>query len=419
MNFPLMYHVGQVVETLSVDNIARALEEELNALDLRALVKPGARIAITAGSRGVANIDAILKQLVSTLIDLGAKPFFIPAMGSHGGGTAEGQLEILRSLHITEENMGAPIHSSMEVVEIGRSRFGFPVFVDKFASEADGIIVLNRIKPHTEFEGPIESGLMKMMAIGMGKHRGCLEVHKQTVKFGYRDVIPEIGKIIRDKLPILFGIGIVENIYDKTALIKAILPEHFEAEESRLLAKAKILMARLPFENIDVLVIDQMGKNISGTGMDTNVIGRIMFTGEAEPERPKITRIVVLDLTPESHGNAIGVGLADYTTERLLGKTDRKVTATNAITAMTPEKGRMPIALETDRAAVEAALVTIGAVEPENARLIHIKNTLEMSELHISQALFEQIGGRRDLDLIRELGPLSFDERGAIRCVAR
>jgi hypothetical protein len=418
MNFPLMYHVGQVVETLSVDNIAGALEEELNTLNLQALVKPGARIAITAGSRGVANIDVILKQLVSTLQDLGAKPFFIPTMGSHGGGTAEGQLKILRSLRITEENLGAPIHSSMEVVQIGRSRFGFPVFVDKFASEADGIIVLNRIKPHTEFEGPIESGLMKMMAIGMGKHRGCLEVHKQTVKFGYRDVIPEIGRIIKDKLPILFGIGIVENIYDKTALIKAILPEHFEAEESRLLAKAKILMARLPFENIDVLVIDQMGKNISGTGMDTNVIGRIMFTGEAEPERPKITRIVVLDLTPESHGNAIGVGLADYTTERLLGKMDRKVTATNAITAMTPEKGRMPIALETDRAAVEAALVTIGAVEPENARLIHIKNTLEMSELHISQALFEQIGGRRDLDLIRELGPLSFDERGAIHRVA-
>jgi hypothetical protein len=414
-----MYHVRQVVETLSVDDIAQALEQELDALNLRALVRPGARIAITAGSRGVAKIDAILKQLVSTLKGLGAKPFFIPTMGSHGGGTAEGQVEILRSLNITEANMDAPIHSSMEVVEIGRSRFGFPVFVDKFASEADGIIVLNRIKPHTEFEGPIESGLMKMMAIGMGKHRGCLEVHKQTVKFGYRDVIPEIGKIIRDKLPILFGIGIVENVYDKTAVIKAILPEHFESEEPKLLAKAKTLMARLPFDNIDVLVIDQMGKNISGTGMDTNVIGRIMFTGEREPEQPKITRIVVLDLTPESHGNAIGVGLADYTTQRLVGKTDYKVTATNAITAMTPEKGRMPIALETDIAAVEAALVTIGAVEPQNARLIHIKNTLEMSELHISRALFEQIGARQDLDLIRELGPLSFDERGAIHCVAQ
>ena len=418
MAFPEMYHVRQVFEAPRVDDIEGTLGRELEAVHARETVKPGSRIAITAGSRGIANIERILKGLVAVVKDLGAKPFLIPAMGSHGGGTAQGQLEVLHSLNITEERIGAPIHSSMEVVEIGRSRFGFPVFVDKHASEADGIIVVNRIKPHTEFEGPIESGLMKMTAIGMGKHRGCLEVHKQTVKFGYRDVIPEIGRIMMNQLPVLFGIGIVENIYDQTAVIRGVMPPSFEEEETQLLLLAKRLMARVPFENIDVLVVDEMGKNISGTGMDTNVIGRIMFIGEKEPERPRITRVVVLDLTPESHGNAVGVGLADYTTLRLLSKVDHGATATNAITAMTPEKGRMPIALATDRAAVEAALETIGAVAPENARLVHVKNTLEMGELHISRALFEEMGGREDLRLMEELGPLSFDEGGEIRRVS-
>jgi hypothetical protein len=331
-------------------------------------------------------------------------------MGSHGGGTAEGQLEILESLNITEESVGAPIVSSMEVVEIGRSSYGFPILVDKHAAEADGIIVVNRIKPHTEFEGPIESGLMKMMAIGMGKHKGCFEVHKQTVHYGYRDVIPEIGGVILDKLPILFGLAIVENVYDETALIQAVPPSQFLSEEKNLLARAKGLMARLPFDQTDVLIVDEMGKNISGAGMDTNVIGRIMFIGEKEPENPRITRIVVLDLTEASHGNAVGIGLADYTTQRLVGKIDHGAVATNAITAMTPEKGRIPLAMKTDKEAVEAALTTIGAVDPEAARVVHIKNTLEIAELDISEALLEEIKGREDLKLMEELGPLSFDD---------
>jgi len=228
-------------------------------------------------------MDLILRRLVRVLKENSAKPFLIPTMGSHGGGTAEGQIEVLKSLNITEESIGAPIISSMDVVEIGRSRFGFSVMVDRHAAQADGIVVLNRIKPHTEFEGPIESGLMKMMAIGMGKHRGCLEVHKQTVNFGYREVIPEIGGVILKKLPVLFGLGIVENIYDETAIIRAVPSSRFLSEEKNLLAEAKRLMARLPFDKIDVLVVDKMGKNISGAGMDTNVIGRIMFIGEKNP----------------------------------------------------------------------------------------------------------------------------------------
>ncbi len=418
MNYPEMYHVRQIFKAPKVDDIEEALSRELDSIQIRSRIRAGARIAITAGSRGVANIDRILRQVVRLLKEYGADPFLIPAMGSHGGGTAEGQMEVLRSLNITEDSIGAPIVSSMDVVEIGRSSFGFPVLVDKHAAEADGIVVVNRIKPHTDFEGPIESGLMKMMAIGMGKQKGCFEVHKQTVQFGYRQVIPEIGGVILEKLPVLFGVGIVENTYDETALIRAIPRSRFLEEEKKLLAEAKKLMARIPFDELDILIVDEMGKNISGTGMDTNVIGRIMFVGEKEPERPRITRIVVLALTEQSHGNAIGVGLADYTTKRLVEKIDHAVMATNAITAMSPEKGRIPIALETDREAVEAALTTIGAVEPEKARVVHIKNTLQIGELDVSEALLREVEGRKDLVVVDKLGPMSFDGEGNLRPVS-
>ncbi len=417
MDYPKMYHVRQILDVPKVEDIEGTLSSEVEAIVNETTVQKGSRIAVTAGSRGVANIDLILRKLVSILKDKGAKPFLIPTMGSHGGGTAEGQVAVLESLNVTEGFIGAPIMSSMEAVEIGRSSHGFPVLADKNATEADGIIVVNRIKPHTDFEGPIQSGLMKMMAIGMGKHKGCLQVHKQTVQYGYREIIPEIGGIILEKLPILFGIGIVENVYDETALIRAIRPSDFQAEEEKLLIKAKSMVPRLPFDELDMLIIDEMGKNVSGTGLDTKVIGRIMFVGEKEPEKPKITRIVVLDLTDESHGNAIGIGLADYATKKLVAKIDKEAMATNAITAMSPEKGRIPIALETDRDALEAAFTTIGAVAKETARVVHIKNTLEMGELYISEALFKETEGRENLKLLKQLGPLYFDEAGTLEPV--
>jgi hypothetical protein len=409
-----MYRIHQVFDAPRVAKIEEELNQQLRSIQTVVQLKEGGRIAITAGSRGIVHIDRILKALVQFLKEKGTRPFLFPAMGSHGGGTAEGQLEVLKSLNVTEESIGAPIISSMEVVEIGRSRFGFPVLVDQHAAGADGIIVVNRIKPHTEFEGPIESGLMKMIAIGMGKHKGCFEVHKQTVQHGYREVIPEIAGVILEKLPFLFGVAIVENVYDQTAIIQAILPSQFLVEEKKLLAWAKRLMARLPFDKVDVLIVDQMGKNISGTGMDTNVIGRIMFIGEKEPDRPKITRIVVLDLTEESHGNAVGIGLADYTTQKLVNKLDSRITSTNAITAMTPEKGRLPLALATEREAIDAALNTIGAVGPEKARVIHIKNTLQMGELDISQSFLEETKERADLRVLNELGSLTFDREGRL-----
>ena len=416
MRYPEMIRIRQVLDVPRVENIEETVDREWESIGgLR--IRKGASIAVTAGSRGVANIVCILRRLVQRIREAGGVPFLIPTMGSHGGGTAEGQLEVLGSLGVTEESTGAPIRSSMEVVEIGKSRYGFPVMVDRYAAGADGIVVVNRIKPHTEFEGPIESGLMKMMAIGMGKHKGCFEVHRQAVQFGYREVIPEIGSVILSKLPILMGFGIVENIYDETAVIRAIPAPKILETEKELLVLAKRIMARLPFDRIDVLVVDEMGKNVSGTGMDTNVIGRIMFIGEREPEKPRITRIVVLDLTEAAHGNAVGVGLADYTTRRLVDKIDLHAMATNAITAMTPEKGRIPLAMATDQEAVNAAFQTIGAVQPEEARVVHIRNTLELGEMEISSALMKETEGRPEIQVVRETGPLQFDGSGAIRRV--
>ncbi len=414
MNYPEMYRIQQIIETPKIKNIQNTVIQELSGLDLASRIRPGDRIAITAGSRGINHIDLILKTLIDVLKAHKAEPFIVPAMGSHGNGNAQGQVDILKSLNISQETMGVPILSSMETVEIGTSSHGFPILVDKHAATADGVVVMNRIKPHTEFEGPIESGLMKMMAIGLGNHKGCFQVHKQTVNFGYSRIIPEIGSIILDSIPILFGVGIVENIYDETAFIKACLPDQFHDTETMLLEKAKSNMARLPFDNIDILILDEMGKNISGTGMDTNVIGRIMFIGEKEPNSPKITRIVVLDLTEASHGNAIGIGLADFTTQSVIHKLDTQAMATNAITAMTPEKARLPVSLATDQGSIEAALETIGAVEPSNARIVHIKNTLEMGTLHISQALRDEAEKRTDLTILENTGPLSFNQEGRI-----
>lgn len=412
--FPQMTSIRQAVDAPEERDVEQAVRREMAMLDLAGGVAEGASIAVAAGSRGIANIDAIIKQAVLELQRMGAKPFIVPAMGSHGGGTAQGQLEILESLGISQAGMGVPVVSSMEVVEIGQSQFGFPVWVDKQAAEADGIVVVNRIKPHTEFEGPIESGLMKMLAIGLGKHKGCFQVHQQTVQYGYRQVIPAIGEVILNKLPVLFGIGIVENIYDRTAMIRAIPAEKIPAAEAELLRLAKELMARLPFEQLDVLIIDEMGKNISGSGMDTNVIGRIMFVGEQEPQKPRITRIVVMDLTEASHGNAAGVGLADYIPQRLADQIDLAAVSTNCIAAMVPEKGRIPIALPTDREAVQAALQTVGTVEPSRARVAHIRNTLELTTMAVSETLLDEIADQPQFKIIGPAAPLVFDPNGAL-----
>jgi hypothetical protein len=413
-DFPQMLPVRQTLCAPEVRDVTDAVRRELAGLSLEKQLAPGARVAVTAGSRGIAGIDLILREVVAGLRRAGGEPFLVPAMGSHGGGTAEGQVAVLASLGITEASVGAPIRASMEVVAVGRSEFGFPVWVDRHAAEADAIFVVNRIKPHTEFNGPMESGLMKMMAIGLGKHKGCLDVHRQTIQYGFNRVLPAIGGLILAKLPVIGGLGIVENCYDRTALVKGIPAAEMAHREAELLAQAKGLMGRLPFDRLDLLIVDEMGKNISGSGMDTNVIGRVMFVGEPEPASPRITRIVVLGLTAASHGNGIGIGLADFTTQTVVAGLDLAAMQTNVIAAMTPEKGRIPIALPSDREAVAAALTTIGAIKPAEARVVHIRSTLELGTLSVSTALQAEAAIHSGLEICGEPAPLAFDGKGRL-----
>ena len=414
MSFPKMVRVRQRLVAPAVPDVRTAVRAALQALNVAGRVTAGQRIAIPAGSRGISNIVTILDAVVREMQTIGLIPFIFPAMGSHGGATAEGQREVLATYGITEERLGVPIRASMEVIEVGRTPRGIPVFVDKIAAEADWVAVINRIKPHTEFSGDIESGLMKMMAIGFGNHRGALNTHQYAVKYGYREAIPEIGTAVLAQLPVLFGLGILENAYDQTAKVVAIPPGRFVAEEKRLLQEARGLMARLPVDFLHLLIVDEMGKDISGSGMDTNVIGRVMVIGEPEPETPKILRIYVRDLSEKTYGNAIGIGLADFCSQDLADKIDPLPTQINCITAMTPEKARLPIALKTDREAVATALTTVGPVEPWEARVIRIKNTLEMEEIQISEALMDELKGRDDITVIGGLEEMPFDGAGRL-----
>jgi lactate racemase-like protein len=412
MNFPKMIHLRQQLVAPTLPDVRAAVRIELHKLNLAARVKPGQRIAIPAGSRGIANIVTILETVVQEMQGLGLSPFIFPAMGSHGGATAEGQLEVLATYGITEARLHVPIRASMEVVEVARTPRGMPVLVDKIAAEADWVAVINRIKPHTEFSGDIESGLIKMMAIGFGNHLGALNTHQYAVKHSYRVAIPEIGTAILQQLPVLFGLGIVENAHDHTANVVAMPPQQFVTAEKRLLQEARALMARLPVEFLHLLIVDEMGKDISGSGMDTNVIGRLMVIGEPEPTTPQIMRIYVRDLSEKTYGNAIGIGLADFCSQRLAAKIDPLPTQINCVTAMTPEKARIPIALATDREAIATALTTVGPIDAWEARVIRIKNTLEMEEMQVSEALMDELKGRRDINPIGNLEEFEFDADG-------
>ena len=412
MSFPKMIRIRQKPYAPLLTDVRGAVQAELRNLELTAKVTAGQKVAIPAGSRGISHIVTILETVVDELKTLGASPFIFPAMGSHGGATAEGQREVLATYGITEQRLGVPIRASMEVVELGRTPRGMPVYVDKIAAEADWVAVINRIKPHTEFSGEIESGLMKMMAIGFGNHRGALSTHQHAVKYGYREAIPEIGQAILHQLPVLFGLGIIENAYDRTARVVGVPPERFLAEEKLLLQEARVLMGRLPVDFLHLLIVDEMGKDISGSGMDTNVIGRVMVIGEPEPATPRILRIYVRDLSEKTYGNAIGIGLADFCSTRLAAKIDPLPTRINCVTAMTPEKARIPIALETDREAVATALTTVGPLEPWEARVVRIKNTLEMEEVQVSEAVLDEIKGRDDVAMAGGLEEMTFDETG-------
>ena len=411
MPLPMMYRVRQSFPRQRLVDIPAGVRATMAQADLP--IKRGDVVAVGAGSRGIANIAVIVRGVVDHLRELGARPFVFPAMGSHGGATAEGQLEILEHYGITEATMGCPLRASMEVVQVGEA-LGLPVWCDKTASEADWIGVVNRVKPHTDFKGEIESGLFKMMTIGLGKYRGATQYHRANVNHGYETVITAVGREMLAKARIGFGLGVVENGYDETAYVEAFSAADLEAGERRLLKDARGWMARLPFSPIDVLVVEEIGKNISGSGMDTNVIGRPSNPHEPFPNDPKVLWIVALDLTEDSGGNATGVGNADFTTRRVADKIDWKKTAINSLTACAPNGAKLPLVFDSDREAVESALGCIGLTEPEHARVIRIKNTLMIGELECSEAFLPEIKKRADLEVVGEARPLDFDAAGQV-----
>ncbi|HLZ57045.1 MAG TPA: lactate racemase domain-containing protein [Ktedonosporobacter sp.] len=397
-------------------DIHNAMYSTLNSVGIATRLRPGMRIAISVGSRGIADIASITRALVRVLRQYETDPFIVPAMGSHGGGTAEGQKEVLTSLGITEEYTGAPILSSLEVDLLGTLPNGLPVHMDRVANTADGIIVLNRIKPHTDFSASIESGLAKMVAIGLGKHAGALAIHSWGIE-GLSYCIPEVARFAVAHSPILCGVAIIENAYDEVADIIAVEPEGIGDEAERaLLQRAKEIMPRLPWEQLDVLVIDTMGKNISGAGMDTNIIGRIRCIDQQKTTATSITNISVHDLTKESHGNAIGLGLADFTTTRLIEKLDTQSFYINCLTAgvIAMNSGKIPMVLSTDQEAVAAAIRTCGRPDSPRVRLARIENTLRLEYILASPSSLEQLRSGCDVELLGSPMPFDFAVDGSL-----
>ncbi|HEY7153104.1 MAG TPA: lactate racemase domain-containing protein [Gemmataceae bacterium] len=411
MIYPKMVRIRQNFERPKVADMPSAVTSALESLDLGRRIKPGQTVALTAGSRGIANIPLVLRSTANFLKKLGAKPFLIPAMGSHGGGTAEGQRHILESYGITEEFVGAPIRASMDTVQVGTTSEGFPVLLDRIASQADHIGIVARVKPHTGYHGPIESGLMKMMMIGLGKHAGALAYHRILLDYPYDRVVRSVGRTLQAAAPIAFGLALVENASDDTALVEGVAPEAFEAREEQLLAQARRLLARLPLGKADLLIVDEIGKNISGSGMDTNVVGRKRaFRTQPPPQgMPAMRLIYVRGLSEKTHGNATGIGLADFTSTRLVRQMNHRATVINCLTAGYPEGAFIPVHFETDREVIDAALAIIGTRAPEQARILRIHNTMHLDEMDVSEPCLAESERQTDFAPMGRPRSLEFD----------
>ncbi|GBD35998.1 hypothetical protein HRbin36_01115 [bacterium HR36] len=388
-SFPPVYRLVQHWEQPEIGDVAGAVREAILSSRLRYRLHPGARVALAVGSRGIHRIAEMVASAVNTLRELGAQPFIVAAMGSHGGATPQGQRELLASYGVTESAMGVPIRTEMEVVEIGRNSWGEPVYWDRNAYQADAVVTLSRIKPHTDFRGRYESGVVKMLVVGLGKRLGAETHHKYGVR-GLRDLIPESAKVILGRTRFALGLAILENAREHTARVVALEPEEVLEREPVLLEEARRLMPRIPFAQLDLLIVGELGKNYSGTGMDVNVLGRQLVEGERDTLDPTITRICVLDISPESHGNAVGVGLADLTTQRLLEKMDQRVTEVNALTSCFLLRTKIPHALPNDRECLLMGLRTCWQPQLERVRLAIIPNTLQLQTLYITAPLAEE-----------------------------
>lgn len=419
---PKMIKVKQTFDSFHIppEEIPGVIWQQLAREDIDSKIKPGMSVAITCGSRGIANIAVIVKAVVDYVKKKGGHPFIFPAMGSHGGATAEGQLQIINGYGVTEEAMGCPIKASMNTTQIGIADNGHPVFIDSYAATADGIILVGRIKAHTQFVGPYESGLMKMAVIGMGKQHGAEGCHDEGFKNMAKN-IERFGKVILKNAPVIGGVGIIENAYDKTYKLTVLTPDEIIEKEPGLLKEAKKIMGRILINDADVLIVDEIGKNISGDGMDPNVSGTLpKETGVprgADGADPKISnfhagRTIVLDLTEETHGNANGIGLANITTQRCIDKMVREMAYPNAMTSTVLELVNIPFYVDSDKLAIQVAVKTNASADKKNPRIVRIKNTMEIQEIYVSEALLPEVKANPHMEILSDAELFAFDEKG-------
>lgn len=412
MSLPTIARVRQSFDHQpEVADVPGAVVEAVRASRIAERVRPGGSVAVTVGSRGIAGIDRIAVAAVAALRGLGLVPFVVAAMGSHGGGTAGGQRALLAESGVTEEAVGCPVRTEMETVILGTNGFGLPIHFDRNAYEADGILLLNRIKPHTSFTGRFESGLLKMLTIGLGKREGASQVHQLGLP-GLRTLLPEVGAFLLEKTPVALGIALIENARERTARVVGVEPEDLLEVEPRLLDEARGLMGRLPFDQIDVLIVGELGKNYSGTGLDPNVIGRQRVETMPDLPRPVVTRLAVLDVAPESRGNALGIGLADLTTERLVRQIDPEPVRVNCLTSNFLTRARVPLALPNDRDLLAACLETCWRVHFSEARMVLIPNTLELETLWVTPPLADEVEADSSLRFDSDFGPIPLDGVG-------
>ena len=417
IKIPKMVKVHQKFARPKIDkeDIKKVISTQLENDKFASKIKPGMNICITCGSRGISNIPIIIKSIADFCKIQGANPFVVPAMGSHGGATAEGQLEILSSLGVTEESVGCPIKSSMETVVIGHTTIGdkrpeeLEVRIDKNAYESDGIILCGRIKAHTAFRGEYESGLMKIMTIGLGKQQGAESCHKNGFKY-MAELVPAFGRIIMKNAPILFGLAILENSFDETCRLVALTPDEIDSEEPKLLKESFNYLPRIYFDDCDVLITDEFGKNISGEGMDPNTTGT--FATPYATGGIKAQKRAVLRLTEETHGNAHGIGMADVISQKLYNKLNLEATYPNTITSTVLDFSKIPMIMANDREAIQLCIKSCNEIDKENVRIIRIKNTLEMEYIYVSEAMIDEVKSNPNLEIISELENLEFDSDG-------
>jgi hypothetical protein len=408
-----MYRVTQTFERPKVNDIPAATRQELVSLGLDKKIAKGSRIGITVGSRGIQNLIPILSTAITFVKGLGAEPFLLAAMGSHGGGTEKGQKEVLDSLGITEEALGAKVLTCADCEVISHTSGGLPVFIVKSALTLDGIIIINRVKTHTSFKAVVESGLTKKLVVGLGGPMGAQQFHS----FGQEELqrlIVEIGQVILSKLTVLGGLAIIENAYEETALVRGVESDGLIEKEAELLLYSKSLMPSLPADKIDLLIIQEMGKNFSGTGVDTNIIGRLRIPGVPEPAKPNITRVAVLDISEESHGNCTGIGLADFTTKKLVDKMNRKSTYLNVLTSTFVIRAAIPMYFDTEEKLVEAALYSMCSIPAEKLKIIIIPNTLYLTECLVSGAVVTELRNRDGIGIKETLEEFKFAPDGSL-----